>query len=682
MERVSFTLTYSALKMFGKQLYSNVGSALSELVANGIDAGARNVFLTIDIRDKQNSYVEVFDDGKGMSVSDIKEHYIVIGYNKRKKELGLDNGKTMGRKGIGKLAALYLSNKFTIITKQKDSNPTAWMLDITGLQDDDTPELHQCEIEEIAESIDLTKLLSCGSGTIISLSNVNLRGLGDRAFESLQEKLSNFFLFDDLDQHILINIIENDDDIGKFKPIKKHIAYKNLAYVYTDKKDRVKECENNKYFLPYRTKTGEDKKMHFDTEIADLANERFGIEGDDIFFGIQKHYKLEGWVGIHASIDNDIAKANDARYIKNRFYNPNQLRLYVRNKLALANMIEHLGITRAFANYIEGEVSFDILDDDDLPDIATAGRQDFDTQDPRFQLLKDILTRIGNSLVSKRQLIADRLSETKKKADMSISSMAKTIFRNDFRTELDSLNISNEDKRKIEDIVNLKLEGEINLEAKAEYTVFLSHSKKDRIFSDFFYFFLKHLGFNGDLRKDDCEIFYSSSGLDSDNLTPLSLLIKDYIIRKNNDILFITSSNFGKSEYCLFEGGAAWATRSVGDYKIMALDYDSIPVFLTNGKSEVVFDIKSRSDFELNEEKYNNIVVILNRLINHLNKNREIKGLPRVTTYNIVEFPDLVELEALGKTIRDYMDDSIKSYWDTYVIKQVDAYLKENEENY
>ena len=32
----------------------------------------------------------------------------------------------MGRKGIGKLAALYLSNKYYIISKTKNMNESAW----------------------------------------------------------------------------------------------------------------------------------------------------------------------------------------------------------------------------------------------------------------------------------------------------------------------------------------------------------------------------------------------------------------------------------------------------------------------------------------------------------------------------------------------------------------------------
>ena len=41
-------------------------------------------------------------------------------------------------------------------------------------------------------------------------------------------------------------------------------------------------------------------------------------------------YKLEGWIGIHSSIDKEFASRNDSRYLRNKVYQPNKLRLYVR----------------------------------------------------------------------------------------------------------------------------------------------------------------------------------------------------------------------------------------------------------------------------------------------------------------------------------------------------------------
>ena len=40
-KKVDFTFGWLALKLLGKSLYSNAWSAISELVANGFDAGAK-----------------------------------------------------------------------------------------------------------------------------------------------------------------------------------------------------------------------------------------------------------------------------------------------------------------------------------------------------------------------------------------------------------------------------------------------------------------------------------------------------------------------------------------------------------------------------------------------------------------------------------------------------------------
>ena len=237
MNGIKFTLTYSALKMFGKQLYSNASSAISELVANGLDARASSIFLTIDIRDKANAYVEIFDDGKGMSANDIEERYIKIGYNKRRNEDGLNDGKTMGRKGIGKLAALYLSDCFTIITKSVNSGLTCWKLDVSNLNENDSPELVPIDANGFSEFDSYQKLVAQGHGTIICLQHVNMRGLGDKAFESLECRLSNLFLYDKLDQQILLKIIRDNESFNEYMPIKKKIAFKNFAYVYSSNEE-------------------------------------------------------------------------------------------------------------------------------------------------------------------------------------------------------------------------------------------------------------------------------------------------------------------------------------------------------------------------------------------------------------------------------------------------------------
>ena len=108
-----------ALGLLGKNLYSNAWAALSELVANSLDAGSTEVYIAIDMRKKGNSVIEVYDNGEGMSYDNLKENYIKIGRNRRLNQKNSES--VMGRKGIGKLAALYLSNHYYVATKQKDT---------------------------------------------------------------------------------------------------------------------------------------------------------------------------------------------------------------------------------------------------------------------------------------------------------------------------------------------------------------------------------------------------------------------------------------------------------------------------------------------------------------------------------------------------------------------------------
>jgi hypothetical protein len=671
MENPKFELTYSALKMFGKQLYSNVGSAISELVANGLDAKASQIYIAINVTNKHNATVEILDNGVGMSPEDIRNQYIKIGQNKR-------NAKTnefLGRKGVGKLAALYLSDSFVILTKTVGQKPSSWKLDVSGMKDDELPELQYID-NILPDDLVCSELWEQqDSGTYIFLQNVDFQRFGAKAFESLKSKLSNYYLYNNLETNIKINVFDNEDNKGNFESIEKSIAFRNMVCIFTDDTDKFIELSHNRFRIPYEDKLKNTKEYEGTTEIKsfDSVIKDLPLKGE--YSGIP--YELKGWVGIHSSIDKETAEKNDSRYIKNQFYNPNQLRVYVRNKLGMSNMIEHLGITRAFANYIEGEVIFDILDDDNLEDIATAGRQSFDTQDERFVILREIMTKVGNALVGKRQSVADKIKEKKKETDDSISTKAKNIFSSEVHDEIEAISdITQKTKNELERSIVNKLEGNPKLSTKAQYTVFISHSSKDRFISDCIFNYLKSLGFKGDLTQPDkCEIFYSSSGMDSDNMEPLSKVIKDAIISKNNDILFLTSKNFMQSPFCLFEGGAAWATRAINEYKILSIKYDDIPTFLTNGKSEVVLNITSKEDFQLDGIRYNQIIGVVNRMIKHLNKNRIVTGEQQAPLLDKVDFPDKVQLKTTGKTEKDYMDSTFYSYWETYVLNECTSYF-------
>ncbi len=72
-DAIYFNFSYAALKLLGKNLYSNAANAISELVANSIDAKASQIYVYIDMSDKANSTIEIIDNGSGMSYSDIAD---------------------------------------------------------------------------------------------------------------------------------------------------------------------------------------------------------------------------------------------------------------------------------------------------------------------------------------------------------------------------------------------------------------------------------------------------------------------------------------------------------------------------------------------------------------------------------------------------------------------------------
>ena len=238
-EEIPFSLNYNALKMFGRQLYSNAWAAISELVANGFDAGAQSVYLFIDMRDKVNSLIELFDDGSGMSFEELKTKYVRIGRNRRTE---IKNDTAAGRKGIGKLAALYLSNSYQIIVK-KEGKMGAWAVDVTDMDDESTPCLKP--IDSMNFDIKCRKKWdSFPSGTMIRLEGVNLNRIGDAAIDALKHKLSNYFLFDSISQKLQICILRDENDEVRFESTNKKIAFDNMTSIYTTDNVLIKNTKS------------------------------------------------------------------------------------------------------------------------------------------------------------------------------------------------------------------------------------------------------------------------------------------------------------------------------------------------------------------------------------------------------------------------------------------------------
>lgn len=461
---IYFNFSYFALKLLGKGLYSNHWTAISELVANGLDAQANCVKIYINMIDKEHSTIEIMDNGTGMSYEDLANKYVLIGKDKRTDDTVDEKLKNqfMGRKGIGKLAALYLSNKYYLLSKTKEYGEGAWCLDASNVDGSDIPHLDRCHLKSInIEAKEAWNVFE--TGTMIRLTNVNLTNFGVKSIEGFKARLADFYLLDELGSKIEVAIIQNTGDKIKFTEVKKSIAFKNMCVFYANTQNDLSNRLAESIKMPSDIPEIAEKERTVEKVPADF----FEVSGKQKFLDddgneITLPYKLTGWIGIHTSIKKEEANRNDEDFLKNKTYRPNQLRLYVRRKLAVENFLDYIKNTQAFSNYIEGEISFDILDNNQLEDIATSNRQGFIEDDDRIILLVNLLKPIINYLIRKRVKLGGIVNEEEKqyreKEKERIEQEKKIALEQKKREE--SLRREAEERQKEEERKRKKVEDE------------------------------------------------------------------------------------------------------------------------------------------------------------------------------------------------------------------------------
>ena len=112
------TISLNVLEHLGMNLYSNIPSVSSVIVANAWDADATKVEVNLD---KNSGRITIEDDGKGMSRDEVIDHFLSVGF-KRRDELGQttqDSRIPMGRKCIDKLSAFSLAQVVEVYTVSK-----------------------------------------------------------------------------------------------------------------------------------------------------------------------------------------------------------------------------------------------------------------------------------------------------------------------------------------------------------------------------------------------------------------------------------------------------------------------------------------------------------------------------------------------------------------------------------
>lgn len=106
---VSFKANAGIKDIVGRGLIYDDNIAVIELVKNSKDAGAKNINIIF-----KNKEILIYDNGKGMTVADIKDRWLNIAYSHKKNDNQI---KYAGNKGVGRFSCDRLGKNLNIFTK-------------------------------------------------------------------------------------------------------------------------------------------------------------------------------------------------------------------------------------------------------------------------------------------------------------------------------------------------------------------------------------------------------------------------------------------------------------------------------------------------------------------------------------------------------------------------------------
>lgn len=164
-EEVPMKFHPRAFSAFGADLVTNDCVAIAELVKNSYDAFANNVSVTVS-----SDYLEITDDGCGMTAEIIRDAWAVIATPYKKKSPIVQKGKMVrrvsGNKGLGRFSAARLGRYLNIITKSDSDQLLNVKIDWESFLSSDN--MSDCKILMTYDENSLGAGLA-GSGTIIRI---------------------------------------------------------------------------------------------------------------------------------------------------------------------------------------------------------------------------------------------------------------------------------------------------------------------------------------------------------------------------------------------------------------------------------------------------------------------------------------------------------------------------------
>jgi len=335
------TIDLNVLDHLGINLYSNEAAVLTEAVANAWDADAKEVRIELEVDD---DLVVIQDDGIGMTVQDMNDKYLRVGYKRREAEPGTTpNGRVvMGRKGLGKLSLFSIADTVEI-QSCKDGERHGLRMSSEAIRE----VMKICTSEYLPDPLEVDKI-DVTTGTIIRLSSLKRSRLGGTA-DSLRRRLARrFSVVGSNEFRVLVNGQEvtaaDRDDLRMVQ----------FLWTIGDPPDPSPSCLDLKERQP----------------LPGLVS----LGGTD--------WPVRGWMGT----------ATKPRQLATQEGNLNSIVVLARGRLLMENVLDRINDGRLYTKYLTGQIEADFLDQDDLEDIVTSDRQRILENDERYEALLDFLT--------------------------------------------------------------------------------------------------------------------------------------------------------------------------------------------------------------------------------------------------------------------------------------------------
>ncbi len=532
------------LELLGPNLYTNIYYVLAELIANAYDAEAHNVYIIAN-----NDDITIEDDGKGMSYTngDIDKFLNVAAISRTNEEDSITpslHRRKMGRKGVGKLAALSVSETVRVKTIQKGEK--------SGFVLSRHPSGN--ELQSIPDN-EITFSYIKDNGTAIIMENPQYQL--HKSLDVIKKNLIKIFPL--VNKDFVIYIIRNKNKVSLDCTDETYAAQLCTIITLGDSFKHLADLVPNE-FPSIRSSLVEQR---------DTYSEPIILKDNE---GVFHEYTLsiDGWIGAYKSVRGRKADVLD--------FPDNFISLYANNKMGEFNILPRVGQNKLNEVYVVGQLFVDLFEKSELPDMALSNRQGYKTDDPRYEaVIKYVRNTLLDNILEMRKKYTDERNKEKKKKEIAAQNSNEEKFRKavkDFKkntseqvaSDISKMlpSIPTDDVRSAVDeaieknVTTLGIKPTIDAQKKK---ILISHTKKDCPLADIIY---QMLVFNNvpaeDIIYTNCEDEICRVPED----IPVYDYLKKFFVDSYSDqkmyVIFVTSEFSEKSWGALIEVGAAWIT--------------------------------------------------------------------------------------------------------------------------